>query len=115
MTPNLLFLPGLLEDADGFKPVIDGLSSRVTCSVADLTRSDTIAGMARDALAQAPERFSLAGRQDQILPVEVLMELADGIPGARLTVIEDCGHMAAIEQPARVLAAFVEWLDRRTT
>jgi pimeloyl-ACP methyl ester carboxylesterase len=49
------------------------------------------------------------------MPVEVLKELADGIPSARLTVIEDCGHMAAIEQPARVLEAFVGWLSRKTT
>ena len=234
MTANLLVLPGLLENADGFAPVIEGLGARAACSVADLTRSDTIAALARDALAQAPEgRFALAGhsmggyvalevmrqaperverlalldtharpdspeatenrrrlmaiadhdfpaviaaqmpklltpkhlqdpalagviesmalavgkegfkrqqqaiirridsrphlkdircptlvvagRDDQLMPVELLQELADGIAGARLTVIEDCGHMAALEQPARVLAALVEWLERKTT
>src|SRR5687768_16163229 len=62
VTPNLLFLPGLLEDADAFQPLIEGLGPRVICSVADLTRSDTMAGLARDALSQAPPgRFSLAG------------------------------------------------------
>jgi pimeloyl-ACP methyl ester carboxylesterase len=234
MTPNLLFLPGLLEDADAFQAIVAGLGPRVTPSVADLTRSDTIANMARDALAQAPagrfclaghsmggyvalelmrqapervERLALlctnarpdspestenrrrllalaerdfpaviatlmqkqlapahmadvdltgtiesmalavgkeafkrqqeanigrldsrphlrdidcptlvvAGRDDQIMPLAVLQELADGIAGARLTVIEDCGHMATIEQPARVLAALVDWLERKTT
>jgi pimeloyl-ACP methyl ester carboxylesterase len=229
VTPNLLFLPGLLEDADGFEPLVEGLNPQVTCSVADLTRSDSIAGLARDALAQAPQgRFALAGhsmggyvalevmrqaperidrlalictnarpdspestenrrrlmalaerdfpaviaalrpkllaaahlqdarltgtiesmalavgkeafarqqeaiirrvdsrphlkdircptlvvagREDQLMPVEVLKELADGIAGARLTVIEDCGHMAPIEQPDRVLEAFLDWL-----
>ena len=49
------------------------------------------------------------------MPVEIVKELADGIAGARLTVIEDCGHMAPIEQPDRVLAAFVDWLERKTT
>jgi pimeloyl-ACP methyl ester carboxylesterase len=53
----------------------------------------------------------VAGREDALMPVELLKELADGIPGARLTVIEDCGHMAAIEQPAKVLEAFVRWLE----
>ena len=57
----------------------------------------------------------VAGREDQLMPVEVLKELADGMPGARLTVIEDCGHMAALEQPARVLEAFFAWLERKTT
>ena len=229
MTPNLLFLPGLLEDADGFQPLVEG-QPQVTISFADLTRSDSMAALARDALEQAPagtfalaghsmggyvalevmrqapervERLALlctnarpdspestanrrrllalaerdfpavaealmpklltpghledaaltgtiremalavgkeafrrqqeaiiaridsrpylkdircptrviAGRDDQLMPVEILKELADGIPGARLTVIEDCGHMAAIEQPARVLEAFVGWLE----
>jgi pimeloyl-ACP methyl ester carboxylesterase len=234
VTPNLLFLPGLLEDADGFTALIEALGRQANCSTADLTRSDTIAALARDALAQAPggrfalaghsmggyvalelmrqapervERLALlctnarpdspestqnrrrllalgerdfpaviatlmeklltpehladaeitgtvesmalavgkeafvrqqeaiihradsrphlgkircptlvvAGRNDQLMPVEVLKELADGIPGARLTVIEDCGHMAALEQPARVHEAFLGWLERKTT
>jgi pimeloyl-ACP methyl ester carboxylesterase len=234
VTPNLLFLPGLLEDVEVFRPLIEGLGARVTPTAADLTRSDTIAGMARDALAQAPagkfclaghsmggyvalevmrqapdrvERLALvctnarpdtpeatanrrrllelaerdfpavistllaklvtpahlqemglagtitemalgvgkeafarqqeaiigridsrpglgaircptlviAGREDQLMPVEVVKELADGIPGARLTTIEECGHVATLEQPDRVREAFVEWLERKTT
>jgi pimeloyl-ACP methyl ester carboxylesterase len=231
--PNLLILPGLLEDADAFAAVIAGLGGRAHCVVADLTRSDTIAGLARDALAQAPpgpislaghsmggyvaleavrqapariERLALlhtnagadspestgnrrrllslaerdfraviaallprqmtpahledtvlagivdtmalavgkeafarqqeaiihridsrshlaaircptaviAAREDQIMPLALLQEIADGISGARLTVIEDCGHMSTIEQPARVSEALVEWLERKT-
>jgi pimeloyl-ACP methyl ester carboxylesterase len=234
VTANLLFLPGLLEDADHFTALVEGLRAHAASTVADLTRSNTIAELARDALDQAPDgRFALAahsmggyvalelmrqaperverlallntnarpdsaestgnrrrlmalaerdfpaviaalmpklmtakhlqddaltgvvggmalavgkdafkrqqeaiigridsrphlkdircptaviaGRDDQLMPVEVLQELADGIPGARLTVIEDCGHMAAIEQPARVLQALIEWLERKTT
>src|SRR6185436_20050590 len=59
---DILFLPGLLEDADAFEQVISGLAEVATCVVADLTRADTIADLARDALRQAPaERFLLAG------------------------------------------------------
>jgi len=234
VTANLLFLPGLLEDADLFTPLVEGLRAHAASTVADLTRSNTMADLARDALDQAPDgRFALAahsmggyvalevmrqapgrverlallntnarpdtpestenrrrlmalaerdfpaviatlmpklmtakhlqdpilagvvggmalavgkeafrrqqeaiigridsrphlkdigcptaviaGRDDQIMPVEIVKELADGIPGARLTVIEDCGHVAAIEQPARVLQALIEWLERKTT
>lgn len=234
MTANLLFLPGLLEDADGFTPLVEGLRELAACTVADLTRSNTVADLARDALDQAPDgRFALAGhsmggyvalelmrqaperverlallntharpdsaestenrrrlmalaerdfpaviaaqmpklmtpghlqdaaltgvvggmalaigkdafrrqqeaiigridsrphlkgircptaviagRDDQLMPVEIVKELADGIPGARLTVIEDCGHKAALEQPARVLQALIDWLQRKTT
>ncbi len=232
--PVLLFLPGLLEDADAFASLIEGLAGRARCVVADLTRSDTIEGLARDALAQAPAgRISVAGhsmggyvaleavrqapgrierlalmntnaradspestenrrrllalagrdfravittllprlmtpahledtaltgivdsmalsvgregfarqqeaiihridsrphlaaiacptaviaaREDQLMPPALLQEIADGISGARLTMIEDCGHMATLEQPGRVLQSLVEWLERKAT
>jgi pimeloyl-ACP methyl ester carboxylesterase len=225
----LFFLPGLLEDADAFGAQIDGLGTLAKCTVADLTRSDTIADLARDALKQAPQgRFALAGhsmggyvaleimrqapervarlallntnarpdtpeatqnrlrlmalsekdfpavtdsllpkllsarhqqdigmpgqvtemalgvgqeaflrqeraiiaridsrphlakircptlvvaaREDALMPVEILEELAAGIPGARLAIVEDSGHMASIEQPAEVTRLLREWL-----
>lgn len=226
---NVFILPGLLEDADGFKQVIEALSDIASCTVADLTRDDTIAGMAEQALRQAPagplllaghsmggyvalevmrtapqrvarlallntnarpdseestanrrrlmaladsdfdavvnelmaklmtpahledplrtgtigamkmavgkEAFKrqqtaiigridsrphlgsiscptlvVAGREDAIMPVEWLQELAEGIPGARLAIIEDCGHMAALEKPAEVSRLLREWI-----
>ena len=59
--PPLLFLPGLLEDADAFEHQIAGLGGPSACTTADLTRNETIAGMADDALEQAPaERFAIA-------------------------------------------------------
>ncbi len=227
--PCVLILPGLLEDADAFQPLVRGLAGVASVVVADLTRSNTIAGLARDALAQAPaEQFLLAGhsmggyvalevmrqaparvtalalmntharpdspestenrrrlmaladrdfeavslallpklmtaghledpvltgmigsmalavgkdafkrqeeaiigridsrphlkdircrtlvvaaRHDQLMPLEILKELADGIPGARLEIVEDSGHMAPIEQPERVLALVRDWV-----
>jgi pimeloyl-ACP methyl ester carboxylesterase len=226
---NLLVLPGLLEDADAFAAVIEELSGVASCVVADMTRADTIAGLARAALEQAPDgKFLLAGhsmggyvalemlrqapervaklallntharpdtpestenrrrlmaladrdfeqvvatlmprlmtadhqkdpiltgtigamalgvgkddfkrqelaiigridsrphlkdirvptvviaaREDQLMPVELLKELADGIPGARLAIIEDSGHMAPIEQPGEVARLLREWI-----
>ncbi len=52
----------------------------------------------------------VAARQDVIMPVELLRELADGIPGATLEVVEDAGHLASLEQPARVADLLVRWL-----
>lgn len=225
---NLLILPGLLEDADAFEALVDGLRGEVDCAVADMTRARTIADLARSALEQAPagpllvaghsmggyvalelarqapERLAglallntharpdtaestenrrrlmaladtdfqaavnalvpklmtpahledpvlagivgamalavgkeafkrqqeaiigridsrphlaaircptlvVAGREDAIMPVALLEELARGIPGARLEVVEDCGHMASIEQPGRVLELVRAW------
>jgi pimeloyl-ACP methyl ester carboxylesterase len=225
----LFILPGLLEDADGFKQVIESLAGTARCTVADLTRAGTIAEMARDALRQAPAgRFNLAGhsmggyvaleimrqdpkrverlallntnaradsaessenrrrlmaladtdfeavlaammpklmtgehlkdpvltgtigamkmaigpeafkrqqaaimarvdsrprlgdircptlviagREGALMPLEWLEELAAGIPGAHLEIIDKCGHMAALESPAKVAALIKKWL-----
>jgi pimeloyl-ACP methyl ester carboxylesterase len=226
---NLLLLPGLLEDADAFEAVIAENTDVATSVVADLTRADTIRGLAEEALKQAPEgKFLLAGhsmggyvaleimrqaperieklalintharpdtaeatenrrrlmaladrdfegvvsallpklmtpkhledpvltgivgamalavgkdafkrqeaaiigridsrptlkdircptlviaaRNDALMPVELLKELADGIPKARLAIVEDSGHMASLEQPERVAALVREWI-----
>jgi pimeloyl-ACP methyl ester carboxylesterase len=226
-----MLLPGLLEDADVFEHQVKGLADIAHVVVADLTRSDTIAGLADDALAQADApRFALAGhsmggyvaleimrrapervdrlallntharpdspeatenrrrlmalagrdfaavsaellprivapnhldevgitgkvtemalgtgkeaflrqqraiigridsrphlaaircptlvvaaRHDAIMPVEILEELGQGIPDARLEIVEDSGHMATLEQPAKVTGLLREWILR---
>jgi pimeloyl-ACP methyl ester carboxylesterase len=230
--PRVFILPGLLEDADAFAAVMRGLDDVATCQVADMTRADTIAGLARSALQQAPpgplhlaghsmggyvalelmrqapERVAglallntnarpdsseatanrrrllelaetdfqaviatllpklmtpehvrdpalagivdgmalavgkeafrrqqeaiigrsdsrphlaaircptlvVAARSDQLMPVEVLREMADGIPGARLEIVENCGHMASMEQPRAVIALLRQWITGR--
>jgi pimeloyl-ACP methyl ester carboxylesterase len=55
----------------------------------------------------------IAGREDQLMPVALLEELAAGIPGARLEVLEACGHMAPMESPREVIALLREWLTGR--
>ena len=227
---NLLILPGLLEDADAFEAVIAGTADVAASVVADLTRADTVAALAREALKQAPDgplalaghsmggyvaleilrlapgrvaRLALlntharpdsaeatenrrrlmkladtdfegvmsalmpklmtaehlkdpvltgtlgamalatgkeafkrqqaaiigrpdsrpglkaircptlviAARHDALMPVELLEELAAGIPGARLAIVEDSGHMASLEQPEEVAALLRAWLE----
>ena len=53
----------------------------------------------------------LCGREDQILPLAVSEEMAAGIAGARLVVLEGTGHMAPLEQPGQVTQAMREWLQ----
>ena len=57
----LILLPGLLCDEALWAPQIAALSDLATCSVADLTRDDSMAAMARRVLDGAPARFALAG------------------------------------------------------
>jgi pimeloyl-ACP methyl ester carboxylesterase len=52
----------------------------------------------------------LCGRQDQLTPLECSEEMAAAIPGAKLVVVEDCGHLSTLERPAEVNAAMRGWL-----
>jgi pimeloyl-ACP methyl ester carboxylesterase len=38
------------------------------------------------------------------------VEMADGIPGAKLTILACCGHLPQPEQPQTTADALVEWL-----
>jgi pimeloyl-ACP methyl ester carboxylesterase len=52
----------------------------------------------------------LCGREDLATPLPLLEALAAAIPGARLCIVEDCGHLAPMEQPVAVTALFRDWL-----
>jgi pimeloyl-ACP methyl ester carboxylesterase len=56
----------------------------------------------------------LCGRQDALTPLARHEEMAAAIKGARLEVIEDCGHLSTLEKPAEVNAALRRWLAVRT-
>jgi len=52
----------------------------------------------------------LCGRQDAITPLDRHEEIAGGISGATLRVIERCGHLSPLERPAEVSEALKAWL-----
>jgi pimeloyl-ACP methyl ester carboxylesterase len=53
----------------------------------------------------------VAGREDALAPLAEQEALADAIPGARLEVLERCGHLAPLERPEAVAAILAAWLD----
>ncbi len=55
----------------------------------------------------------IVGRQDEWSPVDQHEAIAGAIPGARLAVIENSGHMVTLEQPAVVAAMLVDWMRDR--
>lgn len=59
--PRIVFLPGLLCDESVFAAQIAALSAHADVSVADFSRDDSIAGMARRAISAAPGPLSLVG------------------------------------------------------
>jgi pimeloyl-ACP methyl ester carboxylesterase len=52
----------------------------------------------------------LCGRQDAISTLEMHAEMAGAIPGARLAVVEECGHLASLERPHATTALMRDWL-----
>jgi len=52
----------------------------------------------------------MCGRQDPVTPVSDHEAIAAKIPGARLEIIENCGHLSAIEQPDSVNRVLIDWL-----
>ena len=52
----------------------------------------------------------IVGREDALTPPEVAREIAKGIPGARLKIIPDCGHLSTLERPEAVNRALRAWL-----
>jgi len=52
----------------------------------------------------------LTGDEDNTIPNSLSVEMADGIHGAKLTVIPHCGHLPQPEQPQATAEALVEWL-----
>jgi 3-oxoadipate enol-lactonase len=53
----------------------------------------------------------LAGELDQGTPVAMAQTLADGIPGASLTVLKEASHLSAVEQPAAFAEAVTAFVN----
>ncbi|MGH7122853.1 MAG: alpha/beta fold hydrolase [Stellaceae bacterium] len=52
----------------------------------------------------------LCGRQDALTPLALHEEIAGLVPGAKLVIVEDCGHLSTMEKPVTVTAALRQWL-----
>lgn len=85
-----------------------------------LTGADTFLRQQRAIMARPDSRPSLTaircptlvvwGRQDGITTEAHQQEIVGGVPGARLEVIEDCGHLATLEQPVTTARLLSAWL-----
>ncbi len=54
----------------------------------------------------------IVGAQDQLTPVKYARFLADHLPDAELTVVENAGHMVMVEQPVAVTEALRRLVNR---
>ncbi|KUJ85284.1 alpha/beta hydrolase [Ruegeria marisrubri] len=86
MTP-LVLLPGMMCDARLFGPQIEALSGTTPLLTVPLTAHDSVAALAADVLACAPDRFALAGlSMGGIVAMEVLRQAPDRV--ARLALLD---------------------------
>lgn len=87
------------------------------------TGAETFLRQQRAIMARADSRPTLSqiacptlvvwGRQDGITTEAHQAEIVTGIPGARLEVVEDCGHLATLEKPRTVTSLLADWLAGR--
>lgn len=115
VTPRLLPLlvhPSRLGDPTVTGPIFEmaariGRDGFIRQQKAILSRSDSL-----DLLpAIAVPALVACGRQDQLTPLELSEEIAAAIPGAILAVVEDCGHLPALERPAVTTGLLRRWLE----
>jgi pimeloyl-ACP methyl ester carboxylesterase len=52
----------------------------------------------------------LTGDEDNTIPNSLSAEMADGIHGAKLVILQNCGHLPQVEQKQATADALVEWL-----
>ena len=52
-------------------------------------------------------------REDEITPLKWGEDYAAAVPGARLAVIEGCGHLPNLEKPEKFNQAVIEFLDKK--
>lgn len=85
----------------------------------DRAGADQLIAQNRAVMARADQRpwlpqlrcptLLVVGRNDLLTPPEHAQEMAALIPGARLELIDECGHLLTWEQPQRVNALLADW------
>ncbi|TAK97908.1 MAG: alpha/beta fold hydrolase [Rhodospirillaceae bacterium] len=110
LLPNLIH-PSRLKDP-AVADVVMEMAGRVGQEAfkrqqhAIMTRND---GRADLAAIRVPT-VVICGREDALSSVELHREMAEGIAGGKLVVIEDCGHLSPLERPYAVTAVMRYWL-----
>lgn len=96
-------------------PLVETYLDIVLRAGADQLIRQNRALMARDDLRPllptiACPTLVLCGEADAVTPPVCSRELAQAIPGARLEIVREAGHLLTLEQPERVNALLLEWL-----
>jgi pimeloyl-ACP methyl ester carboxylesterase len=125
----------LVEEKGDVTPLVDGLLTRilsessphhaeVRATLGAMMRSTAPAGWigALEAMKTRPDHTDLlptiavptlvvVGESDALIPLDVAEAMAKAIPGARLEVVPNAGHVANLENPEVFNRAFAEFLS----
>jgi pimeloyl-ACP methyl ester carboxylesterase len=94
--------PGLVERV---REMGDELGGEVFMRQSNLHRAGDI-----DRLGEiACPTLVIAGEKDRLRSIEESRELAQGIPGATMQIIEGAGHMLPMEAPGRLSRMIIDW------
>lgn len=74
------------------------------------TEGQLVAAVDRLYLAEELPLLIVWGERDPIIPVEHAYEAHDALPGSRLEVFEDAGHLPQLEDPVRFIDALERFL-----
>ena len=111
LLPRLL-LPAHMRDAKLVATV--KAMAAATGKDAYCRQQEAIIGRAdsRPGLAEiACPTLVLCGKDDALTPVALHQEMANAIPGSRLVIADQCGHLSPLEQPQLVTMNLVHWLS----
>ncbi|MDI3406183.1 bifunctional 3-oxoadipate enol-lactonase/4-carboxymuconolactone decarboxylase PcaDC [Streptomyces cavernicola] len=108
--PGRWFTPGFLNGREGRlgRTLVDDLRRTDPQGYAACCDALAALDLRPDLPSVAAPTLVLAGRDDPATPPVHAREIADAVPGARLTELAHTSHLAPAEQPAAVLAALRE-------
>jgi len=92
--------------------VVDAMAAE-TGADAFIRQQSAIAGRPdsrRDLHSIKSETLVVVGEADQITPPQLAHEIADGIRGARLEVVAECGHLSTLERPEVMTRLLMDFL-----
>lgn len=128
---------GLIADvkAGNYRKVIDGLFEKfvhpsragdvglkkIVLEMADDVGPDAFVWQLEAIMTRADSRPTLAAIKcptlvltcdtDNMIPPEASVEIANGVAGAKLVTVSDCGHLPQLEKPQAMTEALLDWLE----
>jgi 3-oxoadipate enol-lactonase len=103
-------LIGPKSSKEAFDALVDSMSRLHKQSYIKTIEASGMAGShGKHADIRVPTHV-IVGAEDKLTTPDMCRQLADAIPGARLTVIPDAGHLVNIEQPEQFNAAAIAFI-----